>query len=228
MFNGNFLKNCVKVLYLMKVYTMKLIFPLLSILFFSLCSCSSTNEFNKRSNQKAIDLMSFHLKNINYYVDNDSTTVLISNIYESIEFYESISLVKSYREYQMEEFVMPLKYNISDWTEFYNLSKDSVFLDKKKVIKFKNSRIYLEKNPIVYLNSLIKELDNMILNNNLHAQEFAFIIEKLETVTKIKLDDNDFDFEDSKKSMIAWKNWMKENSSKLYWNKGTQEVIVKY
>ncbi len=48
MFNGNFLKNCVKFLYLMKVYSMKLIFPLLSILFFSFCSCSSTKkEFMK-------------------------------------------------------------------------------------------------------------------------------------------------------------------------------------
>ncbi len=212
----------------MKVCAMKLLFPLLSILFFSFCSCSSTNEFNRKSNQKAKDLMSIHLKNINYYVDNDSTTELISDINESVEFYESISLVKSYREYQMEEFVMPLKFNISDWTEFFNLCKDSVFLDKNKVIKFKNARIYLEKNPVDYLNLLIMELDNMILNNNLHAQEFAFDIEKLETVTKIKLDDNDFDFEDSKKSMIAWKNWMKDNSSKLYWNKGTQEVIVKY
>jgi hypothetical protein len=207
---------------------MKLLFPLLSILFFSFCSCSSTNEFNRKSNQKAKDLMSLHLNNINIYVGNDSAKELISDIKESVELYESISLVKSHREYQMEEFVMPLRFNISDWTEFYNLNKDNVYLDKNKVIKFKNASIYLEKNPVDYLNSFVNDLDKMIFEKNLRAQEFDYIIEKLEVVTKLECNDNKFDLEDLNKCVFAWKNWINENSSKLYWNKGTQEVIAKY
>lgn len=171
--------------------------------------------------------MSFHLRNINSYFVVDSVRILTSDIKNSIEFYESISLINSYRVYGMEEFVMPIKHNVSDWNEFYNISKHDVYLDKNKIIKFKNTRIYLEKNPVDYLNSFIEELDVMLLEKNIKSEEFDYIVEKLEVVTKLECNYNKYDFQDLYKCLNAWKNWIKENSSKLYWNKGTQEVIVK-
>lgn len=206
---------------------MKLLFPLLSIPFLSLCSCSSTNEFNRKSNQNAKDLMSLHLKNINYYVDNDSTTELISDIKESVELYESISLVKSYREYQKEMFITPLKYNISDWNEFYNLSKDSVYLDKNNVIRFKSSRVYLDKDPIIYLNLIIDDIEKMVVNKNTLFPEIDYLLEIIEKVTKIESDNLEYNLP-SLENIKQWREWLTINSSKLYWNKGTQEVIVKY
>lgn len=214
----------------MKVYSMKLLFQLLSILFLSLSSCSSTNEFNKRSNQKAKDLMSFHLRNINYYVDDDSTTVLISDIKESIELYESISLVKSYREYQIDISIFPLKYNISDWTEFLNMNKDNIYLDKNSLIKFKSTPNYINKNPNLYINSVIYDIEKMLINKHVYVEEIDYLLEIIENVTKIKSDRIDFNGTSvpSFENIKQWKEWLAINSSKLYWNKGTQEVIVKY
>lgn len=217
----------------MKSFSMKLVFPLLSILFFSLCSCSSTNEFNRKSNQKAKNLMSFHLKKLNLYRDIlysdniDTTKSVTFSVDESANFYESISLVESYREYQKEMFITPLKYNISNWNEFYNLNKDNVYLDKNKVIKFKNAPIYLEKNPINYLNSIIDDIEKMVVDKNTLFPEIDYLLEIIEKVTKIEADNLDYNLP-SLENIKQWRDWLTINSSKLYWNKGTQEVIVKY
>jgi hypothetical protein len=170
------------------------------------------------------------LKNINYYIDNDSTTELISDIDKSIELYESISLVKSYREYQIAISIFPLKYNIDDWTEFFNLNKDNVYLDKNNLIRFKNTPNYIDKDPNLYIKSVIDDTEKMLINKHVFVEEIDYLLEIIENVTKIKSDRIDFNGTSvpSFENIKQWREWLAINSSKLYWNKGTQEVIVKY
>lgn len=196
------------------------------------CSCASLSSKEKESNRNAKTKYLSCFNYLEYMFDYDENNENKESLFNgdklesSIEIIEKLTTINSFRRYQFEVFVVPVKYNFRDWKEWYLLNQNRIYLDENDSIFIQGNVVKISRNPKAEFNFYVSEIQKMINEKNIFVDEFEFLEEKILKLTGIDLiydwDNKPFDF--LKKKVIELNKWFKHNKNKLYWDENTQEI----